>query len=64
MIEEIEIYLNGPGAIWHGRGREPARRHVQGHLPPVVDHGSQRKPDFSDDLCPQMQCGVGITPAI
>ena len=36
VVDEVELDLDGPVAVRHRPGRQPARGHVQRHVPPVV----------------------------
>lgn len=55
MIDEIEVGLERPITGRHGGRAQPARRHVQGHLPPVVLHRRQVEACLADDLRPEMK---------
>ena len=46
----------------HGGGRQPPRRDVQDHVPPVVLDRRQRQPRLADDLGPHVQAAVGVAP--
>src|SRR5207249_368899 len=64
MFDEIEVDLEGAFTVRDGRGAEPARRDVQGDLPPVVLHRRKREPRLADDLRPQLQGVTGLLPRL
>ncbi len=55
MVEEVELKLEGGGAIGDQQGRKPARGHPQRHVPAVIDPWRARQSDLADDLGPQQQ---------
>jgi hypothetical protein len=62
MMDEIEVDLKTFTAIGDRRSRQPTSAHVQGHLPPVIDHRRMGKPDLSHHLRPQMEGGARVGP--
>src|SRR6185437_8588032 len=60
--DEVELDLEDLAPEWDRRGAESARRHVERHLPTVVEPGSEREPHLADDLRPQLQGRGGIAP--
>src|SRR5260221_869737 len=62
MVDEIEIDLEIPRAVWHRRGGEAARGDIERHLPPMIDQRCLRQADLPDHLRPQMQSRTGIAP--
>lgn len=62
VIDEIEVELQATAAIGHERGGEPARAHVERHVPPVVARGREREPDLADDLREAVQRLAGRPP--
>ncbi len=55
MVEEVELELEGGGAIGNQQGRKPPRGHPQGHVPAVIDPGRAGQADLADDLSEQQQ---------
>ena len=62
VIDEIEVDLERSRAIRYRRRRQPARGDVERHMPGMVQPGRLGQPDFADDLGPEMQRGIGVTP--
>src|SRR5579875_1790274 len=56
MVDEVEVDLKKTvDSVRHRRRREPARRHVERDVPPVVDQRFLLEADLSDDLRPQVK---------
>ena len=51
---EIDLEAGGVGRP-HERRRQPACRHVERHVPPVVQQRRVRESDLADDLRPELQ---------
>ena len=62
MVDEIEVDLEAARAVRHRRGREPARGHIERHLPPVIDQRRLRQADLADHLRPKLQRRAGVAP--
>jgi hypothetical protein len=62
VFDEIKVDLERSRAIRYGRRRQPAWGDVERHMPGMVQPGRLGQPDFSDDLAPEMQRGIGVTP--
>ena len=61
LLDEADDF-EGAGAVRDRRGRKAPRCHVEGHLPPVVDHGAEGEPDLAHDLRPHVKGLVRIFP--
>ena len=62
VTDEIEIDLEGPSAVGDRRGGQPAARHIERDLPPVIDQRRLRQPDLADHLGPHMKRAAGVAP--
>src|ERR1043165_8161545 len=62
MIEEIEFDLEVAFGGGDERRSQPARGHVQRHMPGMVEPRRERKPRLAHHLRPQLQGGAGVLP--
>jgi hypothetical protein len=62
MPDEIEPDFERALAVGNERRRQPARMHVQRHVPPVIDERCQRKPDLANDLSLHVQRAARVPP--
>src|SRR5438128_911340 len=63
MVDEIKMRFHAAvAAEWHHGSRESVRRHVECHVPPVVEFRSKFQAGLADDLCPEMQRVAGLFP--
>src|SRR5207247_7192420 len=64
VVDEVEIELERPRAVRDRGRRQPARGHVEGDVPRVVDPGTPGQADLPDDLRPPVQRGVRVLPVL
>ncbi len=62
VIEEVELDVEGLVAIGDRRSRQPARRQVKRHFPPMIDVRREFQPHLADDLQPHVQRRAGRLP--
>src|SRR4030088_2558353 len=62
MIDEVEIDLAAPHAVWYRRGRQASRGDVERDMPGMVQPGRARQTNLADNLGPQMQRRIGLAP--
>ena len=64
VVYEVEINGERVGRMGDRRGRQSAGSHVQGDLPPVIDHGRMSESNLADDLRPHVQCVSRRSPVV
>src|SRR5207248_860963 len=64
VIDEIKLDLKDTIAERYGGRRQPACRHIERNIPPMINKRRQLHPDLSDDLRPHVQCRESISPFI
>src|SRR5207249_3807079 len=64
MINEIEINLERPRTVRHGRSGQAARRNIQRHVPRVINPWCLRQSNLADDLRPHVKRGASLLPFI
>src|SRR5581483_7550901 len=64
MVQKIELQLKRTDAIWDWRGGQATSTYIQRNVPPMVYQRSQRKADFTDDLRPHVESGIGVLPLL
>ena len=62
MIDEVEFDLEISRTVRDRRGRQPARAHIDRHMPGMIEPGCAGEPDLADDLGPEVQRRTGVTP--
>src|SRR5205085_9982371 len=60
--DEIEIKLECALAVRDRRCGQPARGHIERHVPPMIDERRLRKTNLADDLRPHVQGRISILP--
>jgi hypothetical protein len=64
VIDEVEIDLERAPFMRDRGSGQATRRHVQGHVPRMIDPRRPGQPDLADDLGPQMQRRAGVLPGL
>src|SRR2546423_12559409 len=62
MIDEIEVDLKCPEAVWYRRGRQPACGDVQRNMPGMIQPRRARQTNLADDLRPQLERFIRLAP--
>src|SRR5215471_16075246 len=52
VVDEVKPHFERSISVRDGRGGEPTSVYVKRDIPPVIDQGSEREPDLTDDLRP------------
>ncbi len=64
VFDEVRGDFKGAPRIGNGRGGLPARRDIQGNVPPVVEKRGEFHAHFAYDLRPQVQRLAGVPPRL
>ncbi len=65
VVDKIVVDLEAaPALMGDRRGRQPAARHVERNLPPMVHQRRLAEPDLADDLGPQVERRARILPLV
>src|ERR1700743_2977846 len=62
VIDEIELDLEGSRTARNWRGRESPGRDIKRDVPRMVLPGRERQPYLANDLGPEMQRRISVTP--
>ena len=60
--DEVEVDLEGPCPVRDRRRGEPARRHVEGDVPRVIDPRGLGEAELAHDLRPHVERRIGLLP--
>ena len=62
VSHQVELHRERAVVPGNGRRAEPARRHVERHVPPVIFERRQRHAGLAHDLRPHVQRVAGVLP--
>ncbi len=64
VIDEVEADLERPRSVWNRRRGQPARGHVERHLPRVIERRGPGEADLAHDLGHHVERGIGVLPSL
>ena len=62
VLKKVEFQIDGFAAARDQRCAEAPRRHIERHLPTVIEPGRETEPDFAHHLHPELKGQRGVAP--